>query len=130
MNFVKDFKSRASTYLVACSAYMLSHKGTLNSISEHIDFILQDSASSGFPETTIRLYTEVNSLESGINLVKNYIMNNFDNVHIKHLKDVPTDQMEEIISFANAINSGLTYMQSNEQKRQEFQENFPVSETD
>ena len=122
-----DFKVRSQTYLVACSAYMLSDKEHLGKLDEHADFIREDSEKSELKEVNIRLYTEQGASEDGINQVKNSLLNTLDNVYITHIKNVHPKEMTEIIDFCNGINNTVSFdkEQSKEQMEKEAAKHLP-----
>ncbi len=122
-----DFKIRSQTYLVACSARMLSDEESLTKVKEHAEFIKEDSEKSNLRLVRIRLYTEKDSSTNGISLVKGSLRDLIDNVHIEHIKDVSPDEMLEILDFCNNRDLGYnvdfeTIEQSKEQKEKEVSE--------
>ena len=116
-----------NTYLVACSARMLSDESALEGVLDHSDFIREDSKKTGLKEVVIRLHTEVDASEDGIDQVKNSLLNNLDNVHIEHIKNVSNDDMKAILDFCSWHELGLTHTteQSKEQKEKEAAEHLP-----
>ena len=122
-NKLEDFKLRAQSYLIACSNRMIEESP--NEISNHIDFVKQDSEASSHQKPTIRLYTEFNASEDGVKFIKAKIIHKIPNVLIQHVANVPRNQMEEIISFANMLNSGITTQQTHEQNQRNYNEATP-----
>ena len=125
-----DFKIRSQTYLVACSARMLSDEESLTKVKEHAEFIREDSEKSNLLLVRIRLYTEKDSSANGISLVKGSLRDLIDNVQIEHIKDVSPDEMLEILDFCNNRDLGYnvdfeTIEQSKEQKEQEATKHLP-----
>ena len=125
-SIVNDFKMRATGYLMACSNLQLT--GYFNDVKKHIEFIADDAYSSNYKEITIRLYTEPNPPKEELENLK-FLFERIEDVRIKvnlvHVKNVSKQEMEEIISYANTLNSGLTTFQTDEQKREAYKQGVP-----
>ena len=127
MDYVQDFKERCTTYLLACSAYMLEEENIENTF-KHVDYIEQDSIKSGFTSTTVRLYIEKGTPEIQLQKLKGYIADKISGVVFVNNSNVPSDQMLEIINYANDINGGLTTTeQTYEQAKREYEKGADFS---
>lgn len=122
-NEVDDFKSRSAGYLMAVSN--LTFEKHIDDVDKHIEFIEQDALLSGHGEITVRLYTETNPYHGGIEHIKSRLEKTFLTINFVHVKNVDSKQMEEIISFANMLNSGITTQQTHEQNQRNYNEATP-----
>ena len=131
MDYVQDFKERSSTYLLACSTYMLNEKNIDNAF-KCVDYIEQDSFNNGLTSTTIRMYVEEGAPEIQLQKLKGYIADKISGVTIVSILKVPSDQIVEIIDFANDYNSYIVVDtdQTHEQAKREYEKGTDFSGED